>query len=143
MSVDTKAFPPGAEYPPRADLRKDVYRPLPKIAPGIVDPAAMAGDASTNHAQAVLDALNAALASNDANKVADCFYPEQAFWRDIVAFTSHLRTFIQPDVVANALLQMKSLRGIEGGIGIKGDPHFVVMNPVMVSRIVNLCHLSG
>lgn len=142
MSVDAKAFPPGVEYPPRADLRKDVYRPLPKIAPGIVDPAAVAGDAPSDRAQAVLDVLSAALASNDANKVAGCFYPEQAFWRDIVAFTGHLRTFIQPHAVATALLQMKSLRGIEDGIRISGDPHFVVMSPVMVSCGVNLRRLS-
>lgn len=133
MSIGPEAFPPGAEYPPRADLRKDVYRPLPKIAPGTVDPAGMTGDVPLTQTQEVLDVLNAALASNDAEKVAGCFFPEQAFWRDIVALTSHLRTFIQPGVVAAALLQLKGLRGIEGGIKISGDPHFVVMSPVMVS----------
>jgi len=142
MSVDPEAFPPGAEYPPRADLRKDVYKPLPKIVPGTIDAAAMMGDLPDTHAQAVLDTLNAALSSNDAEKVSGCFYPEQAFWRDIVALTSHLRTFIQPDVIAAALLQMKSFRGIDGEIKISGDPHFVVMNPTMVSRKVNLGQLS-
>lgn len=132
MSIGPEAFPPGAEYPPRADLRKDVYRPLPKIAPGTVDPAGMTGDVPLTQTQEVLDVLNAALASNDAEKVAGCFFPEQAFWRDIVALTSHLRTFIQPGVVAAALLQLKGLRGIEGGIKISGDPHFVVMSPVMM-----------
>lgn len=53
----------------------------------------MVGGVSNTEAQAVLYAMNAALASNDAEKLADCFYPEQALWRDIVALTSHLRTF--------------------------------------------------
>lgn len=114
MPVDSDAFPPGVEYPPRFDLRKDVYRPLPKIAPGTVDPAALSGDVPKARAQALLDTLNAALASNDAEKVAGCFYPEQAFWRDIIALTSHLRTFAMPRVIAAALLRLKSLRGIEG-----------------------------
>jgi hypothetical protein len=142
MSVDPEAFPPGTEYPPRADLRKDIYKLLPKIVPGTIDPAAMMGDLPATHTQAVLDTLNAALSSNDADKLSGCFFPEQAFWRDIVALTSSLRTFIQPDVVAAALLQMKSLQGMDGEIKISGGPHFVVMNSVMVSRKVNLCHLS-
>lgn len=126
---------PGMEYPPKADLRKDVYRPLPKVAPGTIDPAAMTGDSPATHAQAALAAFNTALASNDAEKLADCFYPEQAFWRDIVALTSHLRTLMQPNVIAAALLRLKSLRGVEGEIELAGDPHFAIMSPVMVSRV--------
>lgn len=129
----SEAIQPGVEYPEKVDLRKDVYKPLPKVAPGTVDPAAMDGGAPGTAAQAVLDALNAALASNDTKQVADCFYPEQAYWRDIVALTSHLRTFSQPQVVAAALLGTKSLRGIEGGLEMSGDPHFAVMSPFMVS----------
>ncbi|KAK7733905.1 hypothetical protein SLS53_008055 [Cytospora paraplurivora] len=132
MPVDSEAVPLGVEYPPRADLRKDVYRPLPKIAPGTIDPAALTGDVPTTQAQAVLDALNAALASNDTEKVAECFYPEQAFWRDIVALTSHLRSFSRPNVVAAALLQTTSLRGIEGKIELTGNPHFSVISPVLM-----------
>lgn len=133
MSVVPEAFPPGMEFPPRADLRRDVYKALPKIAPGTVDPAAMSGDTPLTHTREVLGALNAALASRNIQRLASCFFPEQAFWRDIIAFTSHLRTFIQPDVVAAALLQTKVARRIEGGIKISGDPHFVVISPVMVS----------
>lgn len=136
MPTVLEDVPPGVEYPPRADLRKDIYRPLPKIVPGTIDPAAMTSGMSAAYAKAALDALNAALASGDAARLAGCFYPEQAFWRDIVALTSHLRTFIQPRVVAAALLKLKSLREIEGEIELTGDPHFAVMSPVMVSGLV-------
>lgn len=93
----------------------------------------MTGDAPTTQARAVLDSFNEALTSNDVEKLASCFYTEQAFWRDIVALTSHLRTFTTPRVVAAALLQMVSLRGLVGKIDLTGDAHFAVMSPVMVS----------
>lgn len=105
MPAVLENVPPGVQYPPKADLRKNIYRPLPKIASGTIDPTTMTSDVSTAHAKAALDALNAALASGDAEKVSDSFYPEQAFLRDIVALTSHLRTFIQPSVAAAALLR--------------------------------------
>lgn len=122
MSTHLDQLPPGIEYPPKADLRRDVYRPLPKIPPGTVNPANVAGDVPLARAQAVVNALNAALSSNNADDLADCFYPDQAFWRDIVALTSHLRTLIQPKAIAGALLQLNSLRVIEGAIEISGEP---------------------
>jgi hypothetical protein len=103
------------------------------VPPGNVDPATMAGDMPTTQAKAVLYSLNAALVSNDVEKLASCFYEEQAFWRDIVSLTSHLRTFVMPNIVAAALLHMKSLRGIEGDVEVVRDAKFVVMSPVMVS----------
>lgn len=133
MPIVSKAVPPGAEYPPKADLRRDVYKPLPKVTPGTVDPAEMVGDVPVARAQAALTALNAALLSNDAEKLADCFFQDQAFWRDIVALTSHLRTFFQPKAIADALLHTNSLLRIEGPLEITGEPHFAVMSPVMVS----------
>jgi hypothetical protein len=68
-----------AEYPTKADLRKDVSKPLPMIAPGTVDPDSMVGDAAATQAMTVLNAFNAAVASNDAEKLASCFYDEQAY----------------------------------------------------------------
>ncbi len=124
------------EYPPKADLLNDVRKPLPKVAPGTLDPASMTGDASTIQAKAVLDDFNAALASNDAEKLANCFYEEQAFWRDTAALTSHVRTITQPQIIAVALLHLVGLRGLAGDkFEIIGSPHFVVINPVMVCRL--------
>lgn len=79
MSVRLDDFPPGEEYPPRADLRKDVYSPLPKIVPSTIDPAAIMGDVPAIYARALLRDGNAALASSDAEKLAECFYLEHAF----------------------------------------------------------------
>ncbi|KAL9619563.1 MAG: hypothetical protein Q9160_005839 [Pyrenula sp. 1 TL-2023] len=119
------------EYPRKADLRKDVSKPLPKIAPWTIDPASMDGDVSNTQAKTALDAFNAALASNDAEALANCFYTEQAYWRDIVALTGHLRTLAMPRVVATAMLQMAALRKIVGKLEVAGDAHFTVMSPVM------------
>ncbi|KAK6084454.1 flavin-containing monooxygenase [Seiridium cupressi] len=44
--LDTMSVPPGVEYPQKADLHKNVYRPLPRIAPGTVNPAAMSSEAA-------------------------------------------------------------------------------------------------
>ncbi|KAJ4393339.1 hypothetical protein N0V93_002547 [Gnomoniopsis smithogilvyi] len=134
MPLFSEAFPPGAEYPPKADLRRDVYRPLPKITPGTVDPAEMVGNVPIARAREVLAALNVALISNDTEKLTDCFFQDQAFWRDIVALSSHLRAFFQPKAIANVLLPTNSLRRIEGPLEITGEPHFVVMSPVMAMR---------
>lgn len=127
------SVPPKAEYPHKADLRKDVSKPLPNIAPGTVDPASMAGNAPSVHAEAVLETFNAALTYKDTEKLADCFFPTQAFWRDIVALTSHLRTFSSSQVIATAFLQTSNLRGLVGRIKLARDAQFVVMSPVMVS----------
>ncbi|KAI9712011.1 MAG: hypothetical protein M1820_001719 [Bogoriella megaspora] len=122
----------GAEYPRKANLREDVSRPLPKVVPGTVDPASMSGGAATVQVRAVLEEFNAALATNDVEKLAGCFYIEQAFWRDMVALTSHLRTFTTSRVVAAALLQTTVLRNLSDRIRLAGDAHFVVINPVMM-----------
>ncbi|KAK9782254.1 putative FAD/NAD(P)-binding domain-containing protein [Seiridium cardinale] len=125
------SVPPGVEYPPKADLRKDVYRALPRIVPGTVNPAAMSSEAASSQAQVVLDAFNAALGHNDVDMLASCFYAEQAFWRDIVALTGHLRSFAKPKVVAAALLHTIGLRGIAGTVEFSGNAHFAVMGPTM------------
>lgn len=132
--ADHETVLPGVEYPPRADLRRDIYRPLPVVAPGTVDADVLSADTIRQKeiAQTVIDRLNAALDNNDALALADCFHEGQAFWRDIVALTCHLRTFSMPKVVAAALLHMKAQRGIEGHLKINGAPHFAVVNPLLV-----------
>ncbi|KAF1970017.1 FAD/NAD(P)-binding domain-containing protein [Bimuria novae-zelandiae CBS 107.79] len=106
--------------------------PVELIIPqGTLDPASIDKHATMTSARTVLNAFNAALTSNDVQNLANCFY-EQAYWRDIVALTSHLRTMEKPRVVATALLQMVTIRGLEGKVEIMGDPQFAVMNPFMM-----------
>lgn len=80
------------------------------IPSGMLNPASMVGDEPTNQARAVLNRLNAALTSNDPKLVEDCFFPSQAYWKDQLALTYHLRTFITAAVIASSLLETRSMR---------------------------------
>ncbi|KAI2778207.1 hypothetical protein F4815DRAFT_494773 [Daldinia loculata] len=132
MTHSPGVVPPGVEWPPKADLRKDIYKPLPRIPPGTINPSVITGDIPTIQAKVVIDAFSNALLSNDVKRLASCFHTEQAYWRDIVALTSHLRTFSTPSTVAAALLHTKGLRGISNDVEIIGDAHFVEISPVMM-----------
>lgn len=93
-------------------------QPLPTLPPGLIDPASMAGDGATKQANDVLIRFNAALAADDAATLESCFYSSQAYWKDQLALTYHLRTFETPNVVAASLLETKiSERNYEGGRG--------------------------
>jgi len=96
----------------------------------------MTDDVTKTQVSTILATFNAAIASNDVENLASCFYAEQAYWRDTVALTSHLRTFENPYVVAAALLEMVGLRGLVGGLELVGEAHFAVMSPVMVSPCI-------
>ncbi|KAI0481998.1 hypothetical protein GGR56DRAFT_164706 [Xylariaceae sp. FL0804] len=126
--------PPGVVYPAAANLRRDVYRPLPRVAPGTIigsDPATettppTAAAAAVPAANDVLDALNAALAAGDAAALAALFDDGQCFWRDMVALTGHLRTLRDPPVVAAALLHLHGRRGVRGSVEAAGDAQLAV-----------------
>lgn len=120
------------EYPPRADLVNDVYHPLPVIPPGTVN-TPLNSDEATEQAGIVLDEVNAALAAGDAARLKGCFRDDQAFWRDMVALTCHLRTFSTSTVVSNALLETTKLRGLTEGLQLQGPATFVPVTPVLVS----------
>jgi hypothetical protein len=107
--------------------------PLPTLAPGLVDPELMAGDAATKQANIVLSRFNAALASNDATELESCFYADQAFWKDQLALTYHLRTFQSPSIIAESLLKTEKLRGVSKGIAVDGAALFLPATPVLVS----------
>ncbi|KAL2751906.1 hypothetical protein ACRALDRAFT_1059061 [Sodiomyces alcalophilus JCM 7366] len=114
-------MPMAAEYPPKVDLRRSLEKnPLPVIAPGTVDAEALAGDEPAKQASQVLAQLNAALAARDASAVESCFFPEQAYWRDSLAFTYHLRTFNTPRGIAASLLETAKLRGVSGDFQLDG-----------------------
>lgn len=121
------------EYPPKAELRQlAALTPLPVIAPGTLDPASTDDSETLGAALGVLSELNAALASEDVERLKTCFFPGQAYWRDQLALTYHLRTFATPAVVAASLLETTKLRGLGEGIKLEGTPQFIPATPVLV-----------
>lgn len=109
-------------------------QPLPVLTPGLIDPESMAGDEATKLANAVLSRLNDAVAADDAATLESCFYASQAFWKDQLALTYHLRTFKTPAVISVSLLETKKLRGIAKGIEVDGAALFLPATPVLVSN---------
>ncbi|PWY75074.1 FAD/NAD(P)-binding domain-containing protein [Aspergillus heteromorphus CBS 117.55] len=118
------------EYPPKADLRKMIAQnPLPAIAPGLIDPDSMGENhLPTEQVNVALDRLNAALVANDATALERCFFAPQAYWKDQLALTYHLRTFSEAGVIAAALLRTKALRGV-ADIAIDGVAQFIPAAP--------------
>lgn len=108
--------------------------PLPSLTPGLIDPASMAGEEATKKAVAALERFNSALESRDAGSLANCFYTSQAYWKDIVALTYHLRTFKTPDIIAAALIETNAPKTIENGIQIDGAVTFFPVTPVLVRK---------
>lgn len=123
------------EFPPRVDLLKLMAQdPLPLLAPGMIDPGSMTGDEPIKQVQVVLDNLNSALARNDAEALKDCFWKDQAYWKDQLALTYHLRTFKTPDIIAASLLDTNKLRTIKGDITVDGKAIFLPATPVLVRK---------
>lgn len=123
------------EWPPKAELHQLVARaPLPVIATGTVDPASISSTEALEATTVVLKELNAALEAEDVDKLKTCFFPAQAYWRDQLALTYHLRTFAGPDVITASLLETKKLRGLTDSIQLEGTPQFIPATPVLVSR---------
>lgn len=100
----------------------------------MLDPASMVGDEPTNQTRAVLNRLNAALIANDSKSVEECFFPSQAYWKDQLSLTYHLRTFTTPAVIASSLLETKSMRGVTEGLAIDGGALFITATQTLVSR---------
>ena len=122
------------EFPPRVDLLELMAQnPLPLLAPGMVDLSSMADHEPTKQAQLVLDNLNIALARNDVGELQDCFWKDQAYWKDQIALTYHLRTFKSPGIIAASLLETNKLRAIKGVITVDGEAIFIQATPVLVS----------
>ncbi|KAI1779526.1 FAD/NAD(P)-binding domain-containing protein [Hypoxylon cercidicola] len=119
------------DYPAKVDLRKELCQPLPHITPDTVDPAITSSEEASKQARTILSTFNDALNTNDAKKLETCFFAGQAFWRDMLALTSHLRTFTTPNIVSTAFLETKSLRGVVGDVALDGAATFISATPVL------------
>ncbi|KAK1525930.1 uncharacterized protein CCOS01_08348 [Colletotrichum costaricense] len=119
------------EYPLKADIRTMMAEtPLPIIPEGMIDPANMIGSKTTSIALDLFEKLTSALKANDATALEDCFFAEQAYWKDQLALTYHLRTFQRAGVIASSLLETKNLRGV-ADIGIDGVASFAPVTPTL------------
>ncbi|KAM5368983.1 hypothetical protein ACJZ2D_009292 [Fusarium nematophilum] len=119
------------EYPPAVDLKQMLAdQPVPVLAPETVDLVSLPGDAATREALAVLDAFNAALDADDVMALEKCFLTEQAYWKDALALTYHLRTFYGSGVIAANFLETKKLRGVVPEWKLEGAT-FVSATPVL------------
>lgn len=108
--------------------------PIPVISPELVDPAIMAGDAVMQQVRSVLNQLNTALATDDFEKLKNCFFPSQAYWKDQLALTYHLRTLSTPGIIAAGLLETKALRNFMEEIVLDGEAQFIPAMPTLVSN---------
>lgn len=117
------------EYPPQASLAKDVYRPFPKIPDNL--PPTEDLDAPALVVKS-LNSLTDALGAEDVNKVKSCFLTEQSYWRDLLSFTYHIRTFNDAGVIAPAMMMLTRKRGLLGGLElIPGSVKDVVVSPAL------------
>ncbi|KAL4790051.1 monooxygenase [Aspergillus venezuelensis] len=126
----------GVEHAPRADLRKMMAQhPLPTLPRDLIEPSSMTRNEATIQARAVLDQINAAFVRRDAKALESCFFAPQAYWKDELALTWHLRTLNRPGTIAGGLLETSRLRRIdfdtEGGVRVDGTAAFVPATPVL------------
>lgn len=107
-------------------------QPLPVIAPGTVDADLMSSDEATKQVQTVVDALNAAVAADDAQALESLFFSgSKVYWKDSLALTAHLRTFVDANVISSALLETAKLRDVSE-FKVEGAAKFLPATPVLV-----------
>ncbi|KAF4341574.1 K+ transport flavoprotein [Fusarium beomiforme] len=83
-------------YPPAGDLRKLFdERPVPVLSSEVVGKISFAEVSESDQAATFVKAFLDALRENNAEALRDCFFADQAYWKDALAFTYHLRTFLQ------------------------------------------------
>ncbi|KAF5565830.1 K+ transport flavoprotein [Fusarium phyllophilum] len=99
-------------YPPAASLLQLFdERPIPVLPPTIVEKISFKDVDPSDQATAVVKAFHDALRDNDIQALQGCFFADQAYWKDALAFTYHLRTFYTPSVIASNLLETNKMRG--------------------------------
>ncbi|KAG5795366.1 hypothetical protein H9Q69_005563 [Fusarium xylarioides] len=99
-------------YPAAASLLQLFdERPIPVLPPSITQKISFEDLDSSDQATAAVKAFHDALRDNDTQPLQDCFLADQAYWKDALAFTYHLRTFYTPSVIAANLLETNKIRG--------------------------------
>ena len=125
---------PRIQQPPKGDLRglmKQYDLPVVTRASATFGPTTRYE--ATKQASAVISNLDEAIFLDDAEALEDCFFAEQAFWKDQLAFTWHLRTFISPKNITHALLETQQQRDLTELFYSLGDAELVQIGPTLVS----------
>lgn len=100
------------EYPAAGDLRQMIaQKPIPQLAEDILRHEPTGPSYTVDQARQVISQLATSLTSGDAEALANCFFTTQAYWKDNLALTYHLRTFEGSKIVAEGLVQTSALRG--------------------------------
>uniref|UniRef100_A0A0D2Y376 FAD/NAD(P)-binding domain-containing protein n=1 Tax=Fusarium oxysporum (strain Fo5176) TaxID=660025 RepID=A0A0D2Y376_FUSOF len=99
-------------YPPAASLLQLFdERPIPVLPLKIVEKISFEDVDPSGQATAVVKTFHDALRESDIQALQDCFFADQAYWKDALAFTYHLRTFYTPSVISANLLETNRARG--------------------------------
>lgn len=125
------------EYPEAGDLRQMIAdKPIHQLAEDILRNEPTGIEHAAEQARQAIRTLVTALTSGDEEGLATCFFSTQAYWKDNLALTYHLRTFESRKVVARGLIQTSGLRGgidhfelVESSVVfIPATPNFVSAN---------------
>ncbi|RKL37179.1 hypothetical protein BFJ72_g7835 [Fusarium proliferatum] len=119
-------------YPPAASLLQLFdERPIPVLSPKIVEKISFEDVDPSDQATVVVKAFHDALRENDIQALQDCFFADQAYWKDALAFTYHLRTFYTPSVIVANLVETNEMRGpsmrwnMESAVFVAATPQFI------------------
>ncbi|KAK2598827.1 hypothetical protein N8I77_012212 [Diaporthe amygdali] len=117
------------EYPPKCSLQKDIYRPFPPLPDKLPATADVDGAALVTKA---LQSLTDALEAEDISQLKALFLSSQAYWRDLLSFTFHIRTLNDGPVIAPALKKLVGERSLVGGFKfVPGSVHDVSPTPTL------------
>ncbi|KAJ4142044.1 hypothetical protein NW754_014834 [Fusarium falciforme] len=119
------------EHPPPASLRQMMdQQPVPVLDQETVGLISLPGESAAEQALTTLDAFKAAVAAEDVVALQSLFFPEQAYWKDILALTCHLRTFFSPEVIVANFLHTTKLRGVSTEWKLEGAT-FIPATPAL------------
>lgn len=126
---------PHTQQPLQGDLR----RLMKQYNLSVVERASacfgpVARSQATREASDVISDLVEAMYLEDAVAIENCFFAGQAFWKDQLAFTWHLRTFITPKHIARALFETQQQRCLTTLFYPLGNADLVQIGTKLVSR---------
>jgi hypothetical protein len=122
-------------FPRKADIPRDIYRPMPINTKGFP----VRDETDNECATRILGDFSSSLEGRDAAILKRHFF-EQAYWRDCVAMTYHLRTFKDATGIASELVELNSKRKIRDMIVTLDSPKWVSESQALVNPLLSPLH---